>query len=136
MLVLLLARIAFAQADVDKADLSVDPSVAWPAIGCAALGELEGPGEVERRVCGGVRGSLASAPVREEDDLYVGVRVELEAPRDARGRGAGGAGGAQPPRRGVWGAQPPQDSIPTHTWDIGLGLGYLGYRPGIGLFGI
>jgi len=77
MLVLLLARIAFAQADVDKADLSVDPSVAWPAIGCAALGELEGPGEVERRVCGGVRGSLASAPVREEDDLYVGVRVEL-----------------------------------------------------------
>ena len=47
---------------------------------------------------------------------------------------------------GAGGRSPPQDSIPTHIWDIGLGfglfgiqvwdLGYLGYRFGIGLFGI
>ena len=49
----------------------------------------------------------------------------------------GGAGGRSPPGGGSGGAQPPQDSIPTHIWDtgwdwdiwdIGLGLGYLGYR--------
>ena len=55
-----------------------------------------------------------------------------EPPQDMQG----GAGGRSPPGGGSGGAQPPQDSIPTHIWDIGLGLGYLGYRSGIGLFGI
>ena len=48
-------------------------------------------------------------------------------PRDKpKGEHEGGAGGAPPP----------QDSRPTHIGDIGLGLGYLGYGFGIGLFGI
>ena len=32
----------------------------------------------------------------------------------------GGAGGR--------GAQPPQDSIPTHIWDIGFGIGVFGIQ--------
>jgi len=56
-------------------DMDVDPSLAWPAMGCASVGQVEGVTERERDVCGGARITGASRPVVEGGAAHVGARL-------------------------------------------------------------